>query len=453
MYLSVFTFEAVKLKKYDEILIGSGPAAYKMSNLLAKTDHKVLVIEGFEYGGTCPNYGCEPKIFLEGAVRPVLQSQQLVGRGISQPATLDWGQLMQTKLDRFNPWPKQTRDLIKKSHDVEDGYAKFVDNHTISVNGHHYQAKNIIIATGQTPNILDIAGKEYLHTSYDLLSLKTLPKQIAVIGAGFVGLELATLVASAGSQVTVIVHSDCVLREFPRTDTEDLVEAMKKRGIRFLFNANTKNITKSDAGLEIGTDQGVIVADYILDATGRHPNIDKLNLDSTDIKYDKPGIKVDDHLMTSVAGVYAIGDVVSRKQPKLTPVAEFEGRYLVDYLTGKTNDSIAYPMIGQAAFTFPEVAHAGINPDNITDDPQYKVKRIPLKYGSLYAGQNDQVSTLTLVFKGNLLVGASEVGDYAADDINNLLPIIGLKISGKKYRQKMLAIYPALADKVAELLP
>lgn len=90
------------MKKYDDILIGSGPAAYKMANLLAKTDRKVLVIEGFEYGGTCPNYGCEPKIFLEGAARTVLQSQQLLGRGISQPAKLDWEALMQTKLKRFD---------------------------------------------------------------------------------------------------------------------------------------------------------------------------------------------------------------------------------------------------------------------------------------------------------------------------------------------------------------
>ena len=148
------------MKKYDDILIGSGPAAYKMSNLLAQTDRRVLVIEGFEYGGTCPNYGCEPKIFLEGAARTVLQSQQLLGRGISQPAKLDWEALMQTKLERFDPWPGETRDIIKKNHDVEDGYASFIDNQTVSVNGHQYQADHIIIATGQTPNILDIPGKE-----------------------------------------------------------------------------------------------------------------------------------------------------------------------------------------------------------------------------------------------------------------------------------------------------
>ena len=441
------------MKKYDDILIGSGPAAYKMTNLLAKTDRKVLVIEGFEYGGTCPNYGCEPKIFLEGAARTVLQSQQLLGRGISQPAKLDWEALMQTKLKRFDPWPGETRDIIKKSHDIEDGYASFVDNHTISVNGHQYQADRIIIATGQTPNILNISGKEYLHTSYDLLSLKELPQRITIIGAGFVGLELATLVAAAGAEVTIVVHSDRVLREFTKAEDEALVNAMKQRGIKFSFNTDTQKVTQGKDGLLVTTNHGEVQADYVLDATGRHPNIEKLALENTDIEYDRHGINVDGHLMTTVDSVYAVGDVVNRKQPKLTPVAEFEGQYLFDYLTGKTDQDIVYPTIGQAAFTFPEVARAGVNPDDVAGDSQYQVKTVSLKYGSLYAGQNDQISTITLVFKDQQLVGASEIGDYAADDINNFLPIIGLKINGDEYLQKVMAIYTTLGDKVAGLLP
>lgn len=441
------------MKKYDDILIGSGPAAYKMANLLAKTDRKVLVVGGFEYGGTCPNYGCEPKIFLEGAARTVLQSQQLLGRGISQPAKLDWEALMQTKLKRFDPWPGETRDIIKKSHDIEDGYASFVDNHTISVNGHQYQADHIIIATGQTPNILNISGKEYLHTSYDLLSLKELPQRITIIGAGFVGLELATLVAAAGAEVTIVVHSDRVLREFTKAEDEALVNAMKQRGIKFSFNTDTQKVTQGKDGLLVTTNHGEVQADYVLDATGRHPNIEKLALENTDIEYDRHGINVDGHLMTTVDSVYAVGDVVNRKQPKLTPVAEFEGQYLFDYLIGKTDQDIVYPTIGQAAFTFPEVASAGVNPDDVTGDSQYQVKTVALKYGSLYAGQNDHISTLTLVFKDQQLVGASEIGDYAADDINNFLPIIGLKINGDEYRQKVMAIYPTLGDKVAGLLP
>lgn len=340
------------MQKYDDILIGSGPAAYKMANLLAKTDRKVLVVEGFEYGGTCPNYGCEPKIFLEGAARTVLESQQLLGRGISQPAKLDWEALMQTKLKRFDPWPSETRNIIKKNHDIEDGYASFVDNQTISVNGHRYQATHIIIATGQTPNILDIPGKEYLHTSYDLLSLKELPQRITIIGAGFVGLELATLVAAAGAEVTIVVHSDRVLREFTKAEDEALVNEMEQRGIKFSFNTDTQKVSQEKDSLVVTTNHGEVLTDYVLDATGRHPNIEKLALENTDVKYDRHGIDVDGHLMTSVEGIYAIGDVVNRKQPKLTPVAEFEGQYLFDYLTGKTDQDIVYPTIGQAAFYF-----------------------------------------------------------------------------------------------------
>lgn len=436
------------MQHYDEILIGSGPAAYKMSNLLAKTDHQVLVIEGFEFGGTCPNYGCEPKIFLEGAVRNVLQSQQLVGKGVSHPATLDWHQLMQTKLDRFNPWPEETKEIVAQSHTVESGYAEFVDDHTVKVNGNTYQADHIIIATGQTPNILDIPGKENLHTSFDVLSLKELPQRMTFIGAGFVSLELATLVAAAGAHVTVVVHSDRVLREFPQADCDVLVQAMQDRGIQFKFNTNTKALVSNADGLVVQTDQGEIATDYVVDATGRHPNIARLHLERTGIQYDRHGIQVDDHLMTTVDGVYAIGDVVSRREPKLTPVAEFEGQYLFDYLTGQTTAPINYPVIGRAAFTYPVVAAAGINPDDVANDEAYQVKREPLNYGSLYAGQNDQLSQLTLVFKGEQLVGVSEVGQHAADDVNNFLPIIGLKITGPEYRQAIIAIYPALADKV-----
>lgn len=436
------------MQHYDEILIGSGPAAYKMSNLLAKTDHQVLVIEGFEFGGTCPNYGCEPKIFLEGAVRNVLQSQQLVGKGVSHPATLDWHQLMQTKLDRFNPWPEETKEIVAQSHTVESGYAEFVDDHTVKVNGNTYQADHIIIATGQTPNILDIPGKENLHTSFDVLSLKELPQRMTFIGAGFVSLELATLVAAAGAHVTVVVHSDRVLREFPQADCDVLVQAMQDRGIQFKFNTNTKALVSNADGLVVQTDQGEIATDYVVDATGRHPNIARLHLERTGIQYDRHGIQVDDHLMTTVDGVYAIGDVVSRREPKLTPVAEFEGQYLFDYLTGQTTAPINYPVIGRAAFTYPVVAAAGINPDDVANDEAYQVKREPLNYGSLYAGQNDQLSQLTLVFKGEQLVGVSEVGQHAADDVNNFLPIIGLKITGPEYRQAIVAIYPALADKV-----
>ena len=437
------------MKKYDYILIGSGPAAYKMSNLLAKTSRQVLVIDGGEFGGTCPNYGCEPKIFLEGATRAVLQSQQLLGRGIKQSAQIVWHDLMTTKLNRFNPWPAETKEIIAKSHDVEDGYAHFIDENTVVVNGHEYQGNHIIIATGQHPNHLGIPGDQWTHTSTDVLSLPHLPQHVTFIGAGYVAMELATVLGASGAAVTLIDHSDRPLKGFPAKQAAVVQKAMQDRGIEFLFNTGVQAVQQQDEGFIVQTDHGEIPTDYVVDASGRRPNIEQLALDKAGIQYDRGGVLVNDHLQTSNPHVYAIGDVVSRPQAKLTPVAEFEGQYLFDYLEGHSTGAIQYPTIGTAAFTFPEIAAVGVQTDDVKDDATYQVKSFDLHYSSLAAGQNDQSGHLTLIFKGNLLVGASEVSDYAADDINNFLPIIGLRVTGAEYRKAVIAIYPALADKVA----
>lgn len=436
------------MKTYDYILIGSGPAAYKMSNLLANTKRDVLVIDGGEFGGTCPNYGCEPKIFLEGAARAVLQSQQLLGRGISQAATIDWSQLMQTKLDRFNPWPAQTREIIAKSHDVADGYAKFVDSQTIEVNGKQYTGDRIIIATGQHPNQLPVPGHEFTHTSTDVLSLTHLPQHVTFIGAGYVSMELATILGAAGADITIIDHSSRPLKAFPEDKANIVKQAMEDRGIEFMLNTTVKQIDRQDEGFIVETDHGEVPTDYVVNASGRRPNIDQLNLAAAKIETDRGGIVVDDHLQTTNPHVYAIGDVVSRPQPKLTPVAEFEGQYLFDYLEKGATSSVEYPVIATTAFTFPEIAEAGVRASDVVGKEGYTVKNLDLHYASLAAGQNDQSDKLTLVFHNEILVGANEVSDYAADDINNFLPVIGLKVTGKEYRRALIAIYPALADKV-----
>lgn len=436
------------MKKYDYILIGSGPAAYRMSNLLADTSKRVLVIDGGLFGGTCPNYGCEPKIFLEGAARAVLQSQQLVGRGISHAATLDWAELMKTKLQRFDPWPEETKQIIAKSHDVEAGFAHFVNDETVEVNHHQYQGAHIVVATGQHPHRLVIPGTNFTHTSTDVLSLKTLPHRIVIIGAGYVGMELATLLGAAGAEVTIVVHSARPLRAFPASAAKNVQQSMEHRGIHFQLNTNVQAIKKDGHQLLIETDHTTLTADYVVDATGRQPNIAQLHLDAAGVAFDQHGIYVNHFLQTSNPHVYAIGDVVSRPQPKLTPVAEFEGQYLFNHLEKGVTAPIQYPTIGTAVFTFPEIAQAGVQEKDVQNQSGYDVHHYDLHYSSLSAGQNDQTGQLTLIHHNGLLVGASEVSDYAADDINNFLPLIGLQITSEDFRKAVIAIYPALADKL-----
>lgn len=440
------------MKHYNEIIIGAGPAGGRAAKLLAENGHKVLLAEGYQYGGTCPNQGCEPKIFLEGATRVALLSQQLKGQGIGQRAKINWEDLINAKLKRYEHYSENTENQLKHLLDTVHGYASFVNQHTVKIKNEEYEADNIIIATGQVPVKLELPGQEYLHTSEDLLSLKHLPNKMLFIGGGLVAIELATVVSAAGCQVSIVLNKERTLMSFPKYEVRLLEEEMKKRGIKFYFNTEISEIIKNGQGYTVSTNQGNLNADYIVSAVGRKPNLKRLSLENLKVKTQRQGIIVDEHLETNVAGVFALGDVIARPQPKLTPVAEFEAEYLVDYLLGKTKAAISYPTIGTAAFTFPQVAMAGVSPETAEGNPEYLIKKTNVSNRGLYAGENDQLSQLTLVYHDQQLVGVSAIGDHAADEVNNLLPVIGLKITKQQYWENVMPIFPTIADKIPYLL-
>lgn len=442
------------MKKYDYIILGTGPAGYKLAGELSAAGKKILSVEGGLFGGTCPNVGCEPKIFLEGTVHTALMTEQLAGRGLVQPAKIDWQQLMQNKKARFDSWPEETKANFYKLGDVAEGYGKFVEPHVIEVNGEKYEGDKIIIATGAHSHKVRFPGDDKTHTSDDVLSLDNVPNRTTIIGGGYISMELGTFLAAAGSDVTILVRSDRVLRGFYHKYTVQLVEAMEKRNIhiRLFSQVNTLENADTGNGMVVTTKDGsVFMTDYVLDATGRIPNIEKLDLDHVEIKYSKKGIEVNDHLETSVPGVYAIGDVANQKLPKLTTVAESEANYLFEIFEKGSDAPYYRPTVGTAAFTFPEIAQAGINPEVAeADSEHYTVEEHDLSGSSLYAGLNEKPAKLTLVFdQDDRLVGASELSATAADDINNFIPAIALGISREDWEKQIVPIYPALADKVS----
>lgn len=440
------------MKQYDYIILGTGPAGYQLAQLLAKTGKSLLAIEGGLFGGTCPNVGCEPKIFLSGAVHTARASQQLVGRGIAQPAQLDWDQLMAAKKARFDSWPAETKAIYEKMCDVAVGYGQFVDAHTVEVAGQRYHGDKIIIATGHRPHRLAIPGSQYGHDSSDVLSLAHRPDRAIFIGGGYVGIELASFLAAAGTKVEMLIRSDRILRGFYAKYAQAMVDALEQQGVKFHFHTSATKIAPHQNGYLVTTNRDTqLVTDYVVDASGRVPNIEKLNLPAAGISFSKHGIDVDDRLQTNVPGVYAIGDITSQKLPKLTPVAELEANYLYRQLVEGQTAPIHYPTIGTAAFAFPEIAQVGVDPDQAGDD--YHIEERDLSGGSLYAGLNEQGAKLTLVYDAaDRLVGASEIGASAADDINNLVPVIGLQVSRADWENHVLPIYPALADKVVGIL-
>ncbi|OUP16905.1 pyridine nucleotide-disulfide oxidoreductase [Lactobacillus johnsonii] len=443
------------MKKYDYIILGTGPAAYQLIKLLATQHKSILVVESGLFGGTCPNVGCEPKIYLDGAVQAILSSRQFEKEGIiSQIGKLNWSQLMKEKKERFASWPNETRKNISKISDVISGSAHFVDRQTIEVNRQYFQGNRIIIATGRRPHELSIPGAKFLHDSSDVLSLNKLPEHVTFIGGGYVAMELATFLAAAGSQVTILVRGDRVLRYFYQKYSRELVVKMKERGIQFKFETEPTRITQlSDKYVVELNQDGPMVTDYVVNASGRTPNIEKLDLSAAQIDYSTRGIDVDRHLQTNVKNIYAIGDVTSQDVPNLTPVAEFQAQYLFNSLEKGLTQPINYPAIGTGVFAFPQLAQAGINPDSVLEDgDNFEIREYELSQSSLYAGQKER-GLLTVVYdKANYIVGVSEISMSAVNDNNYFVPIIGLRINKNDWHRNVLPIYPALADKIEGIL-
>ena len=443
------------MKKYDYIILGTGPAAYQLIKLLATQHKSILVVESGLFGGTCPNVGCEPKIYLDGAVQAILSSRQFEKEGIiSQIGKLNWSQLMKGKKERFASWPNETRKNISKISDVISGSAHFVDRQTIEVNRQYFQGNRIIIATGRRPHELSIPGAKFLHDSSDVLSLNKLPEHVTFIGGGYVAMELATFLAAAGSQVTILVRGDRVLRYFYQKYSRELVVKMKERGIQFKFETEPTRITQlSDKYVVELNQDGPMVTDYVVNASGRTPNIEKLDLSAAQIDYSTRGIDVDRHLQTNVKNIYAIGDVTSQDVPNLTPVAEFQAQYLFNSLEKGLTQTINYPAMGTGVFAFPQLAQAGINPDSVLEDgDNFEIREYELSQSSLYAGQKER-GLLTVVYdKANYIVGVSEISMSAVNDINYFVPIIGLRINKNEWHRNVLPIYPALADKIEGIL-
>lgn len=358
------------MELYDYILLGTGPAGYKLAKGLAGDNHRILAVEPNLFGGTCPNVGCEPKIFLEGAVRAALATTNLVGKGIDQAATVDWATLMKAKKARFDSWPSETKAIYEQlpGVTVKVGAGRFTGPHTVAVGDEEFAGDQIVIATGARPHRLDFPGSELTHDSTDVLSLDQLPATTTIIGGGYVAMELATLLAAAGSQVTLLIRGDRVLKNFARENVRRLVKEMTGRGIRFVFNTSPAELKPQDGRLTLITNNGnALTTDYVIDATGRIPNVEALNLAAAGIEYDRHGIAVDENLQTSFAGVYAVGDVVNRPWPKLTPVAERQADYLLTRF-GHDDPTAPFnlPVVASAVFSYPTLAQAGVNPDEAT---------------------------------------------------------------------------------------
>ncbi|MFT8725742.1 MAG: NAD(P)/FAD-dependent oxidoreductase [Liquorilactobacillus nagelii] len=426
---------------YDVMFIGSGHANWHAALALRKAGKKVVLIEKDLLAGTCTNYGCNAKILLDGAADVLHQAAAYQGKGITGELKIDWPALMAYKQQTISPIHLLLEQQFKAAGiEIINGTAEFVDQHTVTAAGKNISAQDIIIGTGQRPSILPIPGKELMHDSRDFLDLPELPKHLTFIGAGIVSLEFAMLVRAAGAQVTVIEFADTALRGVEEKYVEQILQRMRDLGIELHFNEAVQSVVKQDSRLVVTTANGLkVTTDYVVAGTGRIPNVEELALDKVGVKFDKNGILVDDHLQTNVEHIYASGDVIAKRIPKLTPTATFESNYLAALLAGQTTAPIQYPVVASVIFTLPRIAQVGVTSAQAAAE-DYQVVTIPYGARLRFQTKNEPAAEATLIFdQEHYLVGASVYGDEAPELINFLTMIISQKLTLSKLNQAVFA--------------
>ncbi|MBQ6152804.1 MAG: NAD(P)/FAD-dependent oxidoreductase [Ruminococcus sp.] len=445
------------MKNYDVIFIGSGHSCWHGALLLKTLGKSVALIERDLVGGTCTNYGCDAKILLDSPFELKEALDRYQGIGVTGESKLDWNALMAYKKQYIGAMPAALEGMFAQfGFDLIKGSAEFVDKNTVKVGDDTYTAKYFVIGTGQTYIPLDIPGKEYFHDSREFLDLDEIPDHVTFVGAGIISMEFASLCLALGKKVDIVNVTDAALEMYPQEYAQKIVEKMKAQGANFVFGAHVSSIEKSGDKYILRTAEGeAIETDYILVAVGRKANVDGIGLDKLGIEYSDKGIVVDAHLRTSVKNIYASGDVIDKKIPKLTPTAEFESNYIAMDILNPVNGKIDYPAVPNLVFTLPRIAQSGVSVAEAEAHQElYRVEKAPIGQTMAWLNKNQPAEHITFIFdKKNHLAGAAVFSDQAGEYIDLLTIIINQKL-GVKELSKMIFSFPTQTyGVVATLIP
>ena len=361
---------------YDVVVIGAGPGGYVCAIKAAQLGLKTALVEKREtYGGTCVNVGCIPSKALLHATEMLMEAEHsfdALGIEISKPK-IDLKKLLAHKLNTVEQNTKGLVFLMKKNKiDTFHGAGKVLGQGRISVTGadgkvEEIEAKNIVIATGS-----DIAGIPGVDVAFDekvivsstgALDFARVPGHLVVVGGGVIGLELGSVWARLGAKVTVVEYLDTILGGMDGEVAKQFQRMLAKQGFTFKLGAKVTAVAKKGKGASVtfepakGGEAETIEADAVLVATGRRPFTDGLGLDKAGVVLDERGrVRVNEHFLTSIPGIYAIGDVVAGSM--LAHKAEEEGVAVAEIIAGKAGH-VNYDVIPAVVYTSPEIASVG----------------------------------------------------------------------------------------------
>ncbi|MCZ0811496.1 MAG: dihydrolipoyl dehydrogenase [Pseudomonadota bacterium] len=421
------------MANYDVIVIGSGPGGYVAAIRCAQLGLKTACVEGREtLGGTCLNVGCIPSKALLHASHQLHEAQENFPKmGLKGKApSVDWKQMLAYKDDVIAQNTKGIEFLFKKNKiDWLKGWGSIPGAGKVKVGDDVHEAKNIIIATGSQSSSLPgvEVDEKIVVTSTGALELPKVPKKMVVIGAGVIGLELGSVYARLGAEVTVVEYLDHITPGMDGEVQKQFQRLLKKQGLDFILNAAVQSVetlkTKAKVQYKLRKDDSehTLDADVVLVATGRQAFTDGLGLDALKLKLsDRGQIVIDDRWHTNIEGIYAIGDAVAG--PMLAHKAEDEGMAAAEIIAGK-HGHVNFDVIPGVIYTHPEVAAVGKTEEQLKAEGRaYKVGKFSFmgngRAKANFAG--DGFVKILADKETDRILGAHIIGPMAGDLIHEI---------------------------------
>ena len=419
-------------KHYDYIAIGGGSGGIASINRAASYGKKCAIIEAKHLGGTCVNVGCVPKkvMFYGAQVAEAINNYAPAYGFDVEVKKFDYAKLVESRQAYIGRIHASYNNVLAKNNvDVLNGFARFKDAKTIEVSyadgsTELVTADHILIATGGRPSIPAVKGAEYGIDSNGVFALNELPKRVAVVGAGYIAVELAGVLNSLGSETHLFVRRHAPLRNQDPLIVETLVEVLAQDGIQLHTKALPEEVVKNaDGSLTLKLQDGrETTVDTLIWAIGREPATDVINLEVTGVKTNSRGqIIVDKYQNTNVPGIYAVGDIIEGGI-ELTPVAVAAGRRLSERLfNNKPNEHLDYNLVPTVVFSHPPIGTVGLTePQAIEQYGEENVKVYKSSFTAMYTAVTEHRQPcrmkLVCVGKDEKIVGLHGIG-FGVDEM------------------------------------
>jgi len=444
--------------RFDLIVLGGGSGGLAHAQRAAEYGVKAAVIENGPLGGTCVNVGCVPKKVMWYTAQHAHFIEHAHDYGFDVVANgHDWSKVKERRdryISRLNSI--YAGNLERRGVELIRGTARFLDANTIDVDGRHYSATRIVIATGGYPVVPELPGAELGFTSDGFFELDERPERVAVVGSGYVSVELGGVFHGLGSETTVLVRKDGVLRSFDEMLGRELRIAMEAAGVSFATGFVPQSLEKTADGLELTAVDGRRFGpfDGVLWAVGRAPNTAGLDLDAAGVARDAEGfVPVDDWQRTNVEHISGVGDVTGRVA--LTPVAIAAGRRLADRIYGGMEDRhLEYRLIPTVIFSHPPIGTIGMTEEEARREYGDDVCVYQSTFTPMYYALSDekQRTMMKLVTAGSeeRVVGCHVFGDGVDEMLQGFAVAMRMGATKRDF-DDTVAIHPTSAEELVTM--